>query len=166
MTGLAADVLNVGDANSEHLNLLMSAYGIQIVRLPDNADIAGSFWGAPEAGIVGTQVLVRDDTPLHSMLHESSHIVCMAPELRDSHCGNAGSSDLEEAAVCYLQILLADELPGVGRGRLMADMDAWGYSFRLGNTAAWFAFDAADARGWLAEHGIIGDLDELTFRMR
>lgn len=85
MTGLAADVLNVGDANSEHLNLLMSAYGIQIVRLPDNADIAGSFWGAPEAGIVGTQVLVRDDTPLHSMLHESSHIVCMAPELRDSH---------------------------------------------------------------------------------
>ncbi len=42
----------------------------------------------------------------------------------------------------------------VGRERLFADMDAWGYSFRLGSTRAWFEQDAADARQWLAAHGI------------
>jgi hypothetical protein len=45
--------------------------------------------------------------------------------------------------------VLADQLPGVGRDRLMADMDAWGYSFRLGSTRAWFEHDAGDAREFL-----------------
>jgi hypothetical protein len=57
--------------------------------------------------------------------------------------------------VCYLQVLLADELPGVGRKRLWADMDAWGYSFRLGKARVWFEEDAGDARQWLLEHGVI-----------
>lgn len=39
---------------------------------------------------------------------------------------DAGGDDLEESAVCFLQILLADELPGVGCERLMDDMDTWG----------------------------------------
>ena len=51
--------------------------------------------------------------------------------------------------MCYLQVLLAGELADVGRERLMGDMDAWGYSFRLGSTRAWFEGDAADARHWL-----------------
>jgi hypothetical protein len=55
----------------------------------------------------------------------------------------------EEDATCYLQILLADELPEVGAQRLMADMDAWGYSYRLGSTRAWFEQDAENARDWL-----------------
>ena len=42
-------------------------------------------------------------------------------------------------------------LPGVGRERLMKDMDAWGYSFRLGSTRLWFEQDAEDAKEWLAE---------------
>ena len=67
---------------------------------------------------------------------------------------DAGGDDVEECAVCYLQILLADRLPGVGRARLMRDMDAWGYSFRLGSTAAWFEHDAEDARAWLRERGL------------
>ncbi len=29
-------------------------------------------------------------------------------------------------------------------------MDAWGYSFRLGSTRAWFEGDAQDARAWLS----------------
>ena len=53
-----------------------------------------------------------------------------------------------------LQILLAEQLPGVGRARLMADMDAWGYSFRLGSTHAWFTHDAAEARAFLAARGL------------
>ena len=69
------------------------------------------------------------DTPVHSVLHEAVHVICASPERRATLCRDAGSNDLEEAAVCYLQVLLADYVAGVGRDRLMRDMDHWGYSF-------------------------------------
>jgi len=53
-------------------------------------------------------------------------------------------------------------LPHVGRERLFTDMDAWGYSFRLGSSRAWFAQDAEDARAWLLQHGIIDSSGLLT----
>jgi hypothetical protein len=68
---------------------------------------------------------------------------------------DAGGDDIEECAVCYLQVLLADRLPGVGQARLLQDMDAWGYSFRLGSAAAWFETDADDARAWLRGRGLL-----------
>jgi len=37
----------------------------------------------------------------------------------------------------------------------MDDMDAWGYTFRLGSTRAWFERDAEDARAWLAARGLL-----------
>jgi len=101
-----------------------------------------------------------------SVLHEASHYICMTPERRAGLDRDAGGDDLEEAAVCFLQVLLAGRLPGVGRERLFADMDAWGYSFRLGNTRDWFGRDAEDARAWLRRHGIIDATDELTRRAR
>jgi hypothetical protein len=79
---------------------------------------------------------------------------------------DAGGDDLEEAAVCYLQVLLADQIEGAGRDRIMADMDAWGYSFRLGNTQAWFDSDAEDARLFLLNHGLIDDRCLPTMRLR
>ena len=112
--------------------------------------IPGSYWGESEAGLQGNRLFARLDTPLHSVLHEASHYVCMTPERRTGLDRDAGGDDPEESAVCYLQILLADQLPGVGRDRLCADMDAWGYSFRLGSARAWFESDADDARIWLA----------------
>jgi hypothetical protein len=72
---------------------------------------------------------------------------------------DASDSQEEEDATCYLQVLLADALPGVGRDRLMADMDAWGYSFRLGSTRAWFEGDAEDARAFLAGRFPLDGLD-------
>ena len=53
--------------------------------------------------------------------------------------------------MCYLQVLLAGELPGVGRARLIDDMDAWGYSFRLGSTRAWFEADADECTAVAAQ---------------
>ena len=58
------------------------------------------------------------------------------------------------------------QIPGVGRERLCADMDEWGYSFRLGSTRAWFDNDAADARQWLLEHSVIDASGALTGRLR
>ncbi len=108
----------------------------------------------------------RLDTPVHSVLHEASHYVCMTPERRAGLDRDAGGDDLEESAVCYLQVLLAGELPGVGSARLCADMDEWGYSFRLGSTRAWFDGDADDARQWLFNHGVVDNNGILTGRLR
>ena len=62
--------------------------------------------------------------------------------------------------------MLADCLPGVGGDRLMRDMDAWGYSFRLGSSRAWFERDADDARAWLLEHGLLSTAGRPVFMLR
>jgi hypothetical protein len=79
---------------------------------------------------------------------------------------DAGGDYAEESGVCYLQILLAGHLPDVGQERLMQDMDAWGYSFRLGSTAGWFAEDAEDAHAWLLAHGLIDNADMPSWKLR
>ena len=137
-----------------------------LVVQDSGAPITGSFWGDSEAGIVGHTVYVRVDTPIHSLLHETCHAICMSSERREALHGDAGGDDLEEAAVCYLQILLADRIEAVGRERLMADMDAWGYSFRLGSAAAWFESDAEDALNWLIDKGIVDPAGAPTFALR
>ena len=110
--------------------------------------------------------MARVDTPLHSILHEAAHYICMSPERRVGLDRDAGGDDAEENAVCYLQILLASRLRGFGREAAWRDMDEWGYSFRLGSTQAWFEQDAADARDWLVVHGIIDAAAALTGRPR
>lgn len=134
---------------------LLARYGLQLLHVEPGAAIPGSFWGDDEAGIIGTTVYARGDTPVHSLLHEAGHLIVLPAERRAFVHTDATDSIAEEDATCYLQIVLADELPGVGRVRLMSDMDAWGYSFRLGSTRAWFEQDAENARQWLVEHGLL-----------
>jgi hypothetical protein len=145
---------------------LLARFGLSLVVQPPGASITGSFWGDAEAGVVGHEVFVRADTPVHSFLHEACHVICMDGERRSRLDRDAGGDDLEESAVCYLQILLADAIDGVGRDRLMSDMDAWGYSFRLGSTRAWFEKDAEDAREFLLKYKLIDDAGEPTWRLR
>lgn len=90
----------------------------------------------------------------------------MDAERRDALDRDAGGDDLEESAVCYLQVVLADYIDGAGRDRLMADMDSWGYSFRLGNTRDWFERDAEDACEFLIYHGLIDKRGRPTFTLR
>jgi hypothetical protein len=129
-------------------------------------EIAGSFWGDEEAGLIGDTLVARPDTPLHSILHECCHYICMDGQRREGLHTNAGGGYDEENAVCYLQILLAEEIPGFGRSRMMEDMDAWGYTFRLGSARAWFERDAEDARLWLQEHQLIDERNTPSFRTR
>jgi hypothetical protein len=148
------------------LRALLARFGIDVHLYPAGVPLPGSYWGEPEAGIVGLNLHVRPDTPIHSALHEACHLVCMDPGLRAAVHTDAGGNDLEESAVCRLQILLADHLPGVGRDALMADMDAWGYSFRLGSTRAWFLHDSEDADAWLRTQGLVDSRGAVTFRLR
>ena len=133
---------------------LLHRYDLNLEIVGDGLPIPGSYWGQPEAGLIGTTVFARTDTPVHSLLHEACHLIVMPAERRAAVHTNATDSIAEEDAACYLQIVLADALPDVGSARLMSDMDAWGYTFRLGSARAWFENDASDAQAWLARRGL------------
>jgi hypothetical protein len=145
---------------------LLDRYGIELRLVAANEPVPGSYWGEREAGLKGDRLYARLDTPLHSVLHEAAHYVCMTPERRAGLDTDAGGDDTEENAVCYLQIVLAEHTPGFGRARMMLDMDEWGYSFRLGSTRAWFESDAADARTWLLARALIDADDKPTWKLR
>lgn len=155
---LESTVLRLGDERAplpEALRALFASYGLAMRWLAQDESIPGSYWGESEAGLIGATLYVRDDTPVHSALHEGCHWICADETRRAGVHTDVGGDDLEECAVCYLSILLADALPGFGRARMLADMDAWGYSFRLGSARAWFEEDAADARAWLAAQALL-----------
>jgi hypothetical protein len=162
----AGSVLRVSGIDRVELAMLLSRYGLNLTLVAPEEVIPGSYWGETEAGLKGDRLYARLDTPVHSVLHEASHYICMTPERRSGLDRDAGGDDPEESGVCYLQVLLANELPGVGSQRLMSDMDDWGYSFRLGKTCAWFESDAQDARSWLLDHGVIDSRSRLTGRLR
>jgi len=148
------------------LDGLLAPYGLKVERVPDGHPIPGSWFGDPEAGLIANRLYVRGDTPLHSALHESGHYICMDAERRRVLHTDAGGGYDEENGVCYLQVLLADALPGYGRERILAEMDAWGYSFRLGSARAWFEHDAEDALQWLLDHGLVDTQGRPTWNLR
>ena len=148
------------------LQTLLQRYQLEINPVPAQQKIPGSWFGEPEAGIIQNRLYVRTDTPVHSALHESCHYICMDQARRSQlHTDAAGGYD-EENGVCYLQILLADYLPFMNRTQMMADMDDWGYTFRLGSAQRWFEEDAEDARLWLHNHGLIDNAGKPTWKLR
>jgi hypothetical protein len=159
-------VMRYHDSDAGAISRLLARYGLDVIVSPDYADIPGSFWGEEEAGLVGDSVIVRSDTPLHSMLHETCHYICMDEDRREGLDTDAGGDYDEENSVCYLQILLAGEISGFGSDRMMQDMDTWGYTFRLGSARAWFEGDAEDARQWLMKNDLLSPAGRPTFKVR
>lgn len=165
-TGDNEDVLRLAEVESSSVARLLLRYGLKLQMVKSGLEIPGSFWGDEEAGLIGNKVLVRDDTPLHSILHETCHYVCLDQARRDGVHTDAGGGYDEENAVCYLQILLADYIESLGRQRMFKDMDRWEYSFRLGSAQAWFEQDADDARAYLLNLGLTDSHNRPTFKLR
>ncbi len=159
-------VLTCGEIGAAQLRAVLDPFGLALTWVVDGQPIAGSFWGDREAGLIGNQLLVRRDTPVHSALHEACHYICMDAARRAAVDTDAGGDYDEENGVCYLQVLLAIHIPKCGDRRMFSDMDAWGYTFRLGSAEAWFRRDAEDARQWLASRGIIDQENNVTWRLR
>jgi hypothetical protein len=162
----AAAVVALADLDRSEVVGLVASYGARLVVLAPHEAIPGSYWGGSEAGLVGDVVYARPDTPAHSLLHELCHYVCMDGERRAALATDAGGSDDEESAVCYLQVLLAQRLRGFGAERCLVDMDAWGYSFREGSARAWFDGDGVHARDWLRAHALIDAHDKPLSELR
>ncbi|MFC5570693.1 hypothetical protein ACFPN1_11535 [Lysobacter yangpyeongensis] len=148
-------MLTLADISIPDVVSLLARYGLQFQPVADGEAIPGSYWGECEAGLIGSTVYARQDTPVHSLLHEAAHLIVLPPDRRAQVHTDATDSVEEEDAVCVLQALLGDELPGVGRDRVLADMDEWGYTFRLGSARAYFEHDAEAAWQWLSAHGLI-----------
>jgi hypothetical protein len=163
---MADEVAPVAEIGIATLRELLRPYALQVDVLSSGATIPGSYWGESEAGLIGNVLYVREDTPVHSALHEAAHFVCMDSRRREQLQQDAGGDHPEENAVCYLQILWADTLPGFSRERMWRDMDVWGYTFRLGSARRWFEEDAQDARDWLIAHGVIDAQGRITGRRR
>jgi hypothetical protein len=165
-TDPASPVLRVADIPQSSWITLLARFGLQAVEVHVDASIPGSYWGESEAGLLGNQLYFRADTPLQSVLHEACHYACMDGPRRSALNKDAGGDYDEENAVCYLQILLADYIENFGRERMFADMDAWGYTFRLGSARAWFEQEAEDARQWLMRAGLLDDAAQLSWQCR
>lgn len=148
-------MLTIGNLDLNATANLLKAHGIQLAVTPPGTDIPGSYWGNPEAGIIRNQVFVRTDTPVHSLLHEACHFLCMPADRQRLLHTDAGGDYAEEDAVCYLQILLSEHIPGYSQQQCLRDMDQWGYTFRLGSAQAWFEQDASEACQWLTEKQLI-----------
>ena len=148
-------MLLLGDIAGQPLRALLGEYGLTLTLVADGEPIPGSYWGEPEAGIIGSTVHARRDTPVHSVLHEACHLIVLPPERRATVHTDATDSIDEENAVLVLQVLLAARLPGVGSARALADMDEWGYTFRLGSARAYFERDADEAFAWLAARNLL-----------
>lgn len=147
-------MLTLADIDFTHAEALLARYGLQLHRVGDGDTIPGSYWGECEAGLIGHNVYARGDTPVHSLLHEAAHLIVLPPERRAQVHTDATDSIEEEDAVCVLQALLGDALPGVGSERVLADMDDWGYTFRLGSAKAYFEGDSDSAWQWLHVRGL------------
>jgi hypothetical protein len=153
-------------ARCPSIERLLERYGLHF-NLSIEADaIPGSYWGTPEAGLIGRTVHASPATPVHSVLHETCHLLCMTEQRRVALHTNAGGDTNEENAVCFLSILLASTIDEFGRERMFHDMDAWGYSFRLGSVRAWFSDDAEDAREWLTAQALIDAQCRPTWQLR
>ena len=148
-------MLRYSDVTAHDLQQLLAQFGLLIKTVENGVEIPGSYWGEEEAGLVGDILYLRGDTPIHSVLHEACHYICLSPQRRATLHTDAGGTDVEENGVCYLQILLADQLPFMDSAQMMRDMDTWGYSLREGLAKIWFESDAEDALEWLINHQIL-----------
>jgi hypothetical protein len=159
-------VLRLRDVEHGAITTLLARFGLRLELVASGALIPGSFWGDDEAGLIGACLYARADTPVHSILHEASHWVTCTQVRRSTLHTDAADNQDEENATCYLQLLLSDFVPGFGMARAFQDMDSWGYSFRLGSAARWFANDAMAERAWLAHFELIDAQGAVTFRVR
>ena len=91
----------------------------------------------------------------------------MSEERRKCLDRDAGGDDLEEAAVCYLQMLLADHLPGcrsrpADAGHGQPGVTVSGSAIR----AAGSSRTLATRVDWLLDNGLISSADNPLFILR
>jgi len=57
-------VLLLREIDQSHVAALLARYGLDLRIVGEGSAIPGSYWGEPEAGLVGHTVFARADTPV------------------------------------------------------------------------------------------------------
>ena len=96
-----SSVMRIADLAPGVVDNFLARFGLAINIIDDGQQIPASFWGDSEAGVRGKIVFVRRDTPVHSLLHETCHIVCMDDARRSELHRDAGGDDLEDQMCRY-----------------------------------------------------------------
>jgi hypothetical protein len=125
-------VLTLADIHFDDAASLLGSFDLSLVQVADGEQIPGSYWGECEAGVIGSTVHARSDTPVHSLLHEGCHLIVLSPDRRAGVHTDATDSIEEEDAVCVL-----------------------GYTFRRGSARAYVEHDAEAAWTWLEARGLV-----------
>jgi hypothetical protein len=146
----AASVLTLADIHFDDAAALLHRFGLRCSASPTAHRFPAATGANRGRDHRQRTVYARSDTPVHSLLHEACHLIVLPPERR-APCTPTPPIRSRGRRGLLLQGLLADALPGVGSDRVLADMDAWGYTFRLGSARAWFEHDADDAWAWLQD---------------
>ncbi len=71
-------MLRMGGLDRAAVGELLARYGLTLRMVLLGQDIPGGYWGESEAGLKGHTLYARADTPLHSVLHEAAHFICMS----------------------------------------------------------------------------------------
>jgi hypothetical protein len=89
---MPTDVLRLENIEQEALAELLSRFGLALHQCPTGDPIPGSYWGDDEAGLRANLLYARPDSPLHSILHEAAHYICMDSDRRQNLDTDAGYS--------------------------------------------------------------------------
>ena len=100
------EVLRLRDVAGCDVVALLARYGLRFERVADGAPIPGSFWGESEAGLISSTVFARDDTPLHSLLHEACHLIVIPPEMSWRGDRKASGLVFDENVKCCMPLLV------------------------------------------------------------
>ncbi len=159
-------MLLVNHCDIQGIEALLAKFNLTLCITNPDEKIPGSFWGDDEAGLLKNTLYVNPNTPIHSLLHEACHYICMDNTRREALDTNAGGDYDEENAVCYLQIILSAQITEMGQARMLKDMDDWGYTFRLGSAKKWFENDADDPQLWLIQQQLINSNNHCLYQLR
>ena len=124
---IPADVLRVGEVADASVVGLSRKFGVELRQFDAGEMLPGSYWGESEAGLRANVLSVRADTPLHSLLHELSHYVCMTPERRaglDRDAGGDDEEDLRDISFDEAQLLAKEREQEILRAALARDLVA------------------------------------------
>ena len=62
---MSPNVITCAELPAKALQQLLRAYDLEVIEVSETDTLPGSFWGDPEAGLIGNRLYVRPATPVH-----------------------------------------------------------------------------------------------------
>ena len=97
-------MLRYAEIDPRAARTLLAQHGLDLIDIGAGEPIPGSFWGVPEAGVIGARVYVRADTPVHSLLHEACHLVVMPAARRNARWADWVAARMAQPGTVFVAV--------------------------------------------------------------